>query len=92
MWGLFLKLEVHSTYTEKLQRNELIKLFALYSSTLSRLMELAGRDRLSYLYIGYLINLHKFRRIAFYLLVIKLFNLLYLDVLLSPRQRSCKGR
>ena len=38
--SLFLKLTVHSTYTEKLQINEQIK---LYTNTVNRQMELAGR-------------------------------------------------
>ena len=41
--SLILKLTVHSTYTEKLQRNELIKLYTIYTSTVNQLMELAGR-------------------------------------------------
>ena len=41
--SLFLNLSVHSTYTEKLQRNEHIKLYTIYTSTVNQLMELAGR-------------------------------------------------
>jgi hypothetical protein len=40
--SLFLKLTVHSTYTEKLQINEQIKLYAIYTNTVNRQMELAG--------------------------------------------------
>ena len=47
--SLFLKLTVHSTYTEKSQRNELIKLYTIqhvyvYTSTVNGLMEFAGRN------------------------------------------------
>jgi hypothetical protein len=41
--SLFLKLTVHSTYTEKLQINEQIKLYTIYTNTVNRQMELAGR-------------------------------------------------
>jgi hypothetical protein len=41
--SLFLKLTVHSTYTEKLQINEQIKLYTIYTSTVNRQMELNGR-------------------------------------------------
>jgi hypothetical protein len=41
--SLFLKLTVHSTYTEKLQINEQIKLYTIYTNTINRQMELAGR-------------------------------------------------
>jgi uncharacterized membrane protein YiaA len=48
--SLFLKLTVHSTYTEKLQRNEQIKLYTIYTNTVNRQMELAGRtDYLIYI-------------------------------------------
>ena len=48
--SLILKLTVHSTYTEKLQRNELIKLYTIYTSTVNRLMEFTGRtDYLNYI-------------------------------------------
>jgi len=43
--SLILKLTVHNTYTEKLQRNELIKLYTIYTSTVNRLMELTRRVR-----------------------------------------------
>ena len=39
--SLFLKLTVHSTYTEKLQINEQIKLYTIYTNTVNRQMELA---------------------------------------------------
>ena len=35
--SLFIKLTVHSRYIEKLQRNELIKLYTVYTSTVNRL-------------------------------------------------------
>jgi hypothetical protein len=41
--SLFLKLTVHSTYTEKLQINEQMKLYTIYTNTVNRQMELAGR-------------------------------------------------
>ena len=41
--SLFLKLTVHSTYTEMLQINEQIKLYTIYTNTVNRQMELAGR-------------------------------------------------
>jgi hypothetical protein len=34
---------VHSTYTEKLQINGQIKLYTIYTNTVNRQMELAGR-------------------------------------------------
>ena len=49
--SLFFKLTVHSsTYTEKLQGNELIELYTIYTSAVSLLMKLAGRtDYLIYI-------------------------------------------
>jgi len=49
--SLFFKLTVQSsTYTEKLQGKELIKLYTIYTSTVSLLMKLAGRtDYLIYI-------------------------------------------
>ena len=48
--SLILKLTVRSTYTEKLQRNELIKLYTIYTNTVNRLKELDGRtDYLIYI-------------------------------------------
>jgi hypothetical protein len=41
--SLFLKLTVHTTYTEKLQINEQVKLYTIYTNTVNRQMELAGR-------------------------------------------------
>jgi hypothetical protein len=35
----FLKLTMHSTYTEKLQINEQIKLYTVYTNTVNRQME-----------------------------------------------------
>jgi hypothetical protein len=37
--------------TEKLQINEQIKLYTIYTNTVDRQMELAGRTKLSYLFI-----------------------------------------
>jgi hypothetical protein len=37
------KLTVHGTYTEKLQINGQIKLYTIYTNTVNRQMELAGR-------------------------------------------------
>ena len=45
--SLFLKLTVHSTYTEKLQINEQIKLYTIYTNTDG----ISREDKLSYLYI-----------------------------------------
>jgi hypothetical protein len=39
----FFKLTVHGTYTEKLQINGQIKLYTIYTNTVNRQMELAGR-------------------------------------------------
>ena len=41
--SLFLKLTVHSTYTEKLQINEQIKLYTMYTNTVNPQIELARR-------------------------------------------------
>jgi hypothetical protein len=50
--NLFLKLTVHSTYTEKLQINGQIKLYTIYTNTVNRHMELAGRTNYHiYIYI-----------------------------------------
>jgi hypothetical protein len=38
-----LGITVHSTYTEMLQINEQIKLYTIYTNTVNRQMELAGR-------------------------------------------------
>ena len=38
--SLFIKLTVHSRYIEKLQRNELIKLYTVYTSTVNELIKL----------------------------------------------------
>jgi hypothetical protein len=38
-------------YTDKFQRNEQIKQYAIYTSTVNRLMELTGRTDYLYLYI-----------------------------------------
>jgi hypothetical protein len=46
--SLFLKVTVHSTYTEKSQRNELIKLYTIYTCTVDGL---SREDKLSSLYI-----------------------------------------
>ena len=47
---LYISLILKLTYTEKLQRNELIKLYTIYTSTVNRLMELTGRtDYLNYI-------------------------------------------
>ena len=42
--SLFLKLTVRSTYTEKLQISGQIKLYTIYTNTVDRQMELAGRS------------------------------------------------
>ena len=62
---------MHSTYTEKLQRNEHIKLYTIYTSTVNRQM---GHT----IIFIYQINLHSFCRIGFRLLVITFLNFIIL--------------